>query len=292
MNLRIPLVLLVAASCLYCSASHRRESRTSAAVGGGYLRTGSSSYGCGGELLSTQDHRQSVGSLGVEHESESGFSAAVEVAAGRGEVVGYASRPSQQQPVLSSATPMPSYRILGGHARLGYDLAWIGAELGLQLFAGEIGALPYGLLRVGSFDQGLSFEAQAGQRRATVDPSLLTVGMVYKTPLTRLKTAVGFVGRGVQRYEQRGTRLEPSDWVIGSFANGLDPGLLFDFETRLDERLAVRVGAVLGEQWGATIDLVLALFTSSADDREVVPRPLPDAPAPAEPAPAGEPGVD
>ena len=269
MNLRIPVLLLVASSCLYCSAARQRESRTSASVGGGYLRAGDSSYGCGGELISTQDHRQSVGSLGIEHEGESGFTAAVEVAAGRGEVVAFASRPSEQQPALPADTPLPSYRILAGHARVGLDLAWIGAELGLQVLGGSIGALPYGLVRAGNLDQGLSVEGQAGQRRAVADPTLASLGLVYKTPETRLKAAAGLIGRSIERYRQTFNRLEADGSIIGSFSNGLDPGLILNLETWLDERLAVRVGAVLGEQWGGTIDLVMALTAPGVDRREI-----------------------
>lgn len=285
MNLRIPVLLIVASSCLYCSAARQRESRTSASVGGGYLRAGDSSYGCGGELISTQDHRQSVGSLGVEHEGESGFNAAVEVAAGSGEVVAFTSRSNNQQAPLAADTRLPNYRVLAGHARVGYDLAWIGAELGIQVLGGQIGALPYGLLRVGNLDQGLSLELQAGQRRAVADASLATFGAVYKTPETRVKLAAGLIGRQLQRYEQAGLGLRAADWIIGSFSNGLDPGVIMNLETWLDERLAVRVGAVLGEQWGGTIDLVMALTAPGADRREIRMRaqPLDGAEGPAEP---------
>lgn len=287
MNLRIPVLLIVASSCLYCSAARQRESRTTATVGGGYLRAGDSSYGCGGELLSTQDHRQRVGSVGVEHEDDSGWSAAAELAAGQGEVVGFSAVPNNGQPALPAEAPLPNYRLLAGHARIGWDLSWIGAELGLQVLGDRIGALPFGLLRAGSLDQGLSVELQAGRRRALADPTLATIGVVYKAGDTRFKAAAGAMGRTLERYRADGQRLRSEGLSVGSFSQDMDLGVLLDWETWLDERLAVRVGAVLGEQWGATIDLVMALAGSSAQAAEIRmrPQPLPRSPGTAQPPP-------
>lgn len=258
MNPRVPLVVLVAATCLYCSGAPQREERTTVQVGGSYVRAGESSFGCGGNLISTQDHRQRIGSVGVEHESESGWSGAAEIGAAQGELVEFTAAANPGQPPLAPGARSQEYTLIGAHLHGGLDHGWVGAELGGNVVGGLI-AMPYGLLRVGNLSGGLSAELQAGRRRALADPTVVSAAVAYKSPQLRMRAALAATGRPLQTYVQAGTGLVRDRVVIGSFANGLDTGLVLDVETWLDDGIAVRMGAVLGENWGGTIDLVIAL---------------------------------
>lgn len=294
MNPRVPLVVLVAATCLYCSGAPQREQRTSVQVGGGYVRAGESTFGCGGDLISTQDHRQRMGSLAVEHESESGWSAGAEVAALQGELVSFTAPTQPNQPQLDPTARTQEYTLTAGHMRAGFDLAWIGAELGGSVVSG-LGPMPFGLLRAGNLVEGLSAELQAGRRRALSDPTVLAAALAYKAPNLRIRGALAAMARPLQRYAQQGSGLVRDNVVAGSFVNGLDNGLVVDVETWLDDSVALRMGAVLGESWGATVDLVVALTRkvpkmSERWEGRVLPMPgrMPPAPPPLPPAMTGD----
>ena len=287
MNPRIPLVVLVAGSCLYCSGSPQREDRTTVNVGGGYVRAGESAFGCGGNLISTQDHRQRVGSVGVEHESESGWSGAAEVAAAQGELLSYTAAASAGQPALAPNPRLQEYPLIAGHLRGGIDLSWIGAELGGTAVGGAP-PLPYGLLRFGNLANGVSAELQAGRRRALADPTVASLAVAYKAPQLRVRAALAATGRALLTYRQSGTTLVRDRVVIGSFSDDLDTGLLLEVETWLDHGVAVRMGAVLGDSWGGTIDLVIALsrkVPKITEEWRGGVHPMPGRP-PASPAPA------
>ncbi len=295
MNPRILLVVVVAATCLYCSGAPQREERTTVYAGGSYGRAGESTFGCGGNLISTQDHRQRIGSIGVEHEDEAGWTAGAEIAAMQGELIDFVAPASPDLPPLAAAARSQEYQLIGGQLRGGFDLAWIGAELGGNLVTG-MPPFPYALLRAGNLGGGLYAELQAGRRRALVDPTVVAAAVAFTSPHLRWRAALAATGRPLQRYRQSGSGLVRDNLVIGSFDEGLDTGLVLDVETWLDDSVAVRMGAVLGESWGGTIDLVVALAKKAVKPAEswrgaVVPLPArpPAVPPPPPALPADHP---
>ena len=160
-------------------ASVQREQRTVLSVEGASVEAREVDYGCEGEVMRTQVHRQVGGRLAVDHREPDGWNlgASVELLHGKLESA-------------SGFEPAPErspYSLAGVGSYLGFDWPHLGLELGVGAAGGPDGALgvwPWGVAWGGQHDV-LRVEAVLGRRGGLLDGRLARLGMaVPAEPLT------------------------------------------------------------------------------------------------------------
>src|SRR5687767_3628781 len=125
--LRWPILGLLTLGNTMCATIDRGASRASLSATAGHARAVESSYGCEGELLNRQVHRQLGGTVAARYEAQNGGIAQVDAGLLRGTLTGHAGF----DPVASRSP----YDIASGGLLVGWDWKGFGADLGAMAVA-------------------------------------------------------------------------------------------------------------------------------------------------------------
>lgn len=213
------LVLACTIGCLCCATLPRQTANTTIEVSGGYARAVHNTFGCNGEVTSTQINQQETGALTVVHERESGLAIGVGAAGMRElvkEVRQYDANPTGRVDWMA-----------GGGAFAGFHGRFVAWEVG-GAFTPQL-LWPYGALRLGDLSR-IWGEARVGALQPLIDPRLFALGGGFRGEMFSIRPWIGFIGRPMHVYNWRANIHTDQDKLAFAsngpdFAGGLEAAL-------------------------------------------------------------------
>jgi hypothetical protein len=240
---RLTVIILLSLSNTFCATIDRGRSKSSISADAEYGLAGNRSYGCGGEVLSEQRHHQVGGKVTYRYESRHGLIAQADAGALFGSLANhFGFEPTRRDYFMGS---------LGG--LIGYDLKYVGADLGAGLLFDDRGRallVPRFNLRLGSLNH-VWFETGVGPADAPFDGRLLYGGVGLRGDNFHLDFGAAFIGRPLANLD-----CGYDEITLGELTdNGLDGGGYVTLTFMLGHGIGLNLGAIAAENFSARLGL-------------------------------------
>ena len=209
----LPRRLLVVAAtfgCLCCATLPGQTTNTTIEISGGYARAVHNTFGCGGDVRSTQINAQDQGGIAVMQELNNGVSFGVS---------GSAMREIVKEVRNYDANPTGLTHWMGGGAAFaGFHGRWLAWDIGGAYTPANF--FPYGSVRGGDLSRVWG-ELRLGARQPLLDPRLFTLSMGLRGEMFVVRPWIGFIARPMHVWNWSQNERFESD-RFGMVSNGLD----------------------------------------------------------------------
>lgn len=248
-------LLLLLFALPHCAHVERESDRTWVEVDGHWVIAQDTRRGCEGESVDHTKHRQLGGSVAIEHQARSGFTAGGRVSLGSGVIT---------RTTLEDADY--SHYLLGSvGAWGGYDFRYWGVQGGINLLftTGPLDegiVLPWILTRLGTLDDAW-FEAAAGPRDGIFDGRFLRLGTGFRFDRFSGRAGFAFIARAIRDPYDDGRGLD-----LAADARVFDPGGYVEASFDLTPSWSVGLGAQLSVAPSAWLALRFTLPSWADED--------------------------
>lgn len=250
-------MFLVALLAVKCGGVNHGADRTVVGANGYYGTAVDKHYGCEGELLNTQRHKQMGAGASIRHEFRRGGLLGASVGVLRGAPQEY-KQEDRHDGNESGPIDMSEYTLVNGSLRLGYDFAYLGGEGGvsiIKLVDGKAAAFPWGRLKAGDME-GTWFEVGFLTPNPLDSVDVFSGGLGVRTDSLRARVGVTFHGRAIRdvTWDQNGGEHK---WSLGANAENLDGGVYGELEwVPAGSNVGLSVGGTLSAAPGFRLGLV------------------------------------
>lgn len=241
------LVVGATLGCLCCATLPRQTNNTTVEVSGGYARAVHNTFGCGGNVTSTQINAQDQGGVAVLQELNNGMSFGAS-ASGMREIVKevrqYDANPTGQ-----------THWMFGGAAFAGFHGRWIAWDIGGAYTPATF--FPYASFRGGDLGRVWG-ELRVGAPQPILDPRMFALSLGIRGDSFIVRPWVGFIARPMHVWNWSQNQRFESD-RFGTVSNGPDLAGGLDASLSVSEEVDVFFQGVAAEAPSAALGLRIHL---------------------------------